>query len=48
MNLAMERIGEYTYNMTFTDFEQDHKTVAAVIRNFEVIGEAAKNIPEEI
>ncbi len=28
-------------------FKQDYKTVDAVIRNFEVIGEAAKNIPQD-
>ncbi|MBC9796865.1 DUF86 domain-containing protein [Sinomicrobium sp. FJxs] len=48
MNLAMERIAEYTRNMTYMDFEQDYKTIDAVIRNFEIIGEAAKNIPGEI
>ena len=28
-------------------FKQDYKTVDAVIRNFEIIGEAAKNLPED-
>ena len=47
MNLAMDRIAEYIHNMTFIQFKQDYKTVDAVIRNFEVIGEAAKNLPKE-
>lgn len=29
-------------------FEQDDKTVSAVIRKLEIVGEAAKVIPEEI
>jgi uncharacterized protein with HEPN domain len=47
MNLAMARIAEYVYGYTFIDFKQDYKTVDAVIRNFEIIGEASKNIPKE-
>lgn len=38
----------YTKGMTFDDFFNDRKTVDAVIRNFEVLGEAAKRMPEEI
>ncbi len=48
MNLAMERIAEYIKDLSFADFKKDYKTVDAVIRNFEVIGEAAKNIPAEV
>ncbi len=46
--LATERIAEYIEGYTFDQFERDHKTVDAVIRNFEIIGEASKNIPKEI
>ena len=46
--LAMNRIAEYIEGMSFIDFKRDYKTVDAVIRNFEIIGEAANNIPEEI
>jgi uncharacterized protein with HEPN domain len=46
--LAMNRIAEYIEGMSFTDFKRDYKTVDAVIRNFEVIGEATRNIPSEI
>lgn len=34
--------------MTFEEFLQDDKTVEAIERNFEIIGEAAKFIPDEI
>ncbi|ASB48157.1 HepT-like ribonuclease domain-containing protein [Alkalitalea saponilacus] len=34
--------------LPFIQFKRDYKTVDAVIRNFEVIGEAAKNIPKNI
>ena len=46
--LAMNRIAEYIEGMSFMDFKRDYKTVDAVIRNFEIIGEAAKNITSEI
>ena len=44
----MSRIAEYIEGFSFTDFKRDYKTVDAVIRNFEVIGEASKNLPIEI
>lgn len=44
----MQRIREYIEGYKFVDFKKDYKTVDAVIRNFEIIGEAAKNIPNEI
>ena len=40
-------IEEYVSNLDYTDFSNDQKTVDAVIRNLEIIGEATKNIPEE-
>jgi uncharacterized protein with HEPN domain len=45
---AIERIFEYTQGFDFAGFKRDYKTVDAVIRNFEIIGEAAKNIPDNI
>ncbi|MBN4072142.1 DUF86 domain-containing protein [Flavobacteriales bacterium AH-315-E23] len=44
----MERIQEYISGKEFITFKGDYKTVDAVIRNFEVIGEAVKNLPAEI
>jgi uncharacterized protein with HEPN domain len=37
----------YTEGQSFDDFTKDSKTVDAVIRNFEIIGEAANRLPEE-
>lgn len=45
---ACEKILRYTRNMTFEQFTVDEKTFDAVVRNLEVIGEAIKNIPDEI
>ena len=45
---AIDKIYRYVTGMDFTDFERDDKTVDAVIRNFIVIGEAARRIPEPI
>ena len=46
--LSINRIAEYIDSYTLSDFKRDYKTVDAVIRNFEIIGEASKNVPEEI
>lgn len=43
---SSQRILAYTEGMTFDVFIQDNKTLDAVIRNFEVIGEAANRLPE--
>lgn len=45
---AMSRIAEYLEGSSFPEFKRDYKTVDAVIRNFEVIGEASKNLPAKI
>ena len=45
---AIFRIEEYTEGYEFEDFIRDRKTVDAVLRNLEVIGEAARYVPEEI
>ncbi|MBI4929606.1 MAG: DUF86 domain-containing protein [Bacteroidetes bacterium] len=44
----MERIEEYISGFDFQKFKWDYKTVDAVIRNFEIIGEASKKLPKEI
>lgn len=46
--VAMTRIAEYIEGYDFDRFKKDYKTVDAVIRNFEIIGEAAKNLPDSI
>ena len=42
-----EKILSYTAGLTFEQFISDSKTVDAVIRNFEIIGEAANRLPED-
>jgi uncharacterized protein with HEPN domain len=48
MLLSMNRVAEYISGLSFTEFKHDYKTVDAVIRNFEVIGEASRNMPLDI
>ena len=45
---AMNRIAEYIDGYNFNQFKKDHKTVDAVVRNFEIIGEASKNVSETL
>ncbi len=45
---SIQKIEQYVKGFNFEDFEKDDKSVDAVIRNFEIIGEAAKNIPPTI
>lgn len=45
---SLELIIKYVEDMGFDDFENDKKTIDAVVRNFEVIGEASKYIPDDV
>jgi uncharacterized protein with HEPN domain len=45
---AIEKIEKFTTGFSLKKFSEDPKTVDAVIRNLEVIGEAAKNVPNYI
>jgi uncharacterized protein with HEPN domain len=45
---SLEEIEDFTNHMDFNTFITDKKTVNAVIRSLEVMGEAVKMIPEEI
>ena len=45
---AIEKIQLYVKDMNFEAFEKNTKTIDAVIRNFIVIGEAARNVPKEV
>lgn len=47
MLLAAEKIERYIEGMDRDAFVQDEKTVDAVLRNLEVIGEASKLIPRQ-
>lgn len=44
---AIEKIDRYTKGMTQENFQDDEKTADAVVRNFEIIGEAAGRLPED-
>lgn len=45
---AIERIQEFTDGMSFIEFDNNRMALDAVIRNFEIIGEAGNNIPISI
>jgi uncharacterized protein with HEPN domain len=45
---SIQKIQKYIEKMDFDDFRKDAKTIDAVIRNFIIIGEAARNIPDEV
>jgi len=42
-----QKIIQYIGEMSFEAFLADSKTIDAVIRNFEIIGEAANRLPED-
>jgi uncharacterized protein with HEPN domain len=44
---AVMKIISYTKDMSFDDFMQDDKTIDAVVRNFEIIGEASNRVPDD-
>lgn len=48
MLLAARKIRTYTEDLDFVAFEGDEKTQDAVVRNFEIIGEAANKLPPAI
>lgn len=41
---SARKIKSYTKDLNFDDFVTDEKTIDAVVRNFEIIGEAANRI----
>ena len=45
---AIDRIEEFVTGMDLEAFQADDKTSSAVLRKFEIIGEAAKQIPDEM
>lgn len=47
IQLSMKRVQEYIMGLNFNQFKNDHKTVDAVIRNFEIIGEATKTFQKK-
>lgn len=45
---AIIKIQLYTENLSQETFFADSKTIDAVVRNLEIIGEAIKKLPEEV
>jgi len=45
---ALDRIFDYVQGMDYDSWRKDRKTIDAVVRNLEIIGEAAANVPENI
>ncbi len=45
---ALTRIEKYVENMSFHQFSEDQKTIDAVVRNFEITGEASKQVSDDI
>ena len=44
---SIEKIERYVEGMTQDNFQSDEKTTDAVVRNLEIIGEAAARLPED-
>ncbi len=44
---AIDRIGSYVAGMDYEHFLTDRKTQDAVTRNIEIVGEAARALPED-
>jgi uncharacterized protein with HEPN domain len=44
----MNRINTYTSGIEYDSFNNNQMLIDAVIRNLEIIGEASKNVPDEI
>lgn len=45
---AIENISDYTEGLSFDDFSQKKMVIDAVLRNLEIIGEAAGKLPEKL
>lgn len=45
---AADNIRSYVGDLTFDEFKNDRMRVDAVVRNFEIIGEAAKNLDPDL
>lgn len=45
---SIRKIEKYTKGLSFEELKKNEMVLDAVIRNFEIIGEAAKNIPKDI
>ena len=48
MRVACHKIMKYTSNLNYDDFVKNEEKVDAVVRNIEILGEAAKNVSDEL
>jgi uncharacterized protein with HEPN domain len=48
MRAAAEKVLRFTQGLDLARFVDDEKTFDAVVRNLEIIGEAAKHMPAEV
>ena len=46
--ISMKRIIEYIGDKDFEEFRENNMVVDEVVRNFEIIGEATNNLPDEV
>ena len=44
---GIDRVEQYTEGMSFDAFSNDQKSIDAVVRNLEIIGEAANRLPDD-
>ncbi len=44
---AIDRVAQYTMGLSLDAFSKDRKTIDAVVRNLEIIGEAANRLPDD-
>ena len=45
---SCRKIESYRAGLTFDSFKSDEKTIDAVIRNLEIVGEATKKLPADL
>ena len=45
---SCQRVRKYSAGLSFEQFSTDERTIDAVVRNLEIIGEAVKNLPAEL
>ena len=45
---SIEKIGRFVGDLSYQEFSRDEMRIDAVVRNLEIIGEAAKNVPDDL
>lgn len=45
---SINKINDFVKEMTYQAFSRDARTIDAVVRNIEIIGEAARHIPDQL